>query len=125
MILEIIIGVIVISIMTLLLIGFVKQKNAYQKMTEQFIKASLEVFVLNKKLQETVKDHETLKFSHNEDFIKFLSDSRSMAFDYIEDVQRRLVLLQNAMTKNDPILINQAIDSLIEMLPKDDENLNS
>lgn len=125
MIIEIIVGIIVVAIMTVLLIGFGKQRNAYRKMTEQFIKASFEAFVVKKELEEIVKDHETLKFSHNQDFVKFLSDSRDMAFEYIEDVQRRINLLKASMEKNDPILINQAIDSLIEMLPKDDKNLNS
>jgi hypothetical protein len=48
-----------------------------------------------------------------------------MAFEYIEDVQRRITLLQSSMEKNDPILINQAIDSIIEMLPKEEEKPNS
>lgn len=125
MILEIIAGVVALIIITLLLIGFISQRNAYAKMSEHFVKASFEAFIVKKELENVVKDHETLKFSHNQDFVKFISDSRDMAFEYIEDVQRRIALLQSSMEKNDPILINQAIDSVIEMLPKEEENLNS
>jgi hypothetical protein len=122
---EIIAGIVALVIITILLVGFISQRNAYARMSDHFVKASFEAFIVKKELENVVKDHETLKFSHNQDFVKFLSDSRDMAFEYIEDVQRRITLLQSSMEKNDPILINQAIDSIIEMLPKEEEKPNS
>ncbi len=120
MIIEIVVGVVVVVIVFSLMIGYFYQRVQYMNMTKHFIKASLERHVLQKELAEVIKDNDALKFSENQDFVKFLSDSREMAFSYIEDVQGRLRNLNEAIKKNDSFLMEAAINSLLEMLPKEE-----
>lgn len=120
MIVEIAIGIIALLIMFGLLIGYVAERREHNKITNLYIKSSLEAYTLNKKLEQIAEENAVLKFSDNQDFVKFLSDSRDMAFEYIENVQGRLYNLDSAMKNGDPILINTAIESLIDMLPKDE-----
>ena len=120
MIVEIIIGVVALLIILGLLIGYVAERREHNKISKLYIQASMKSYVLNKKLEEFAEENSTLKFSENQEFVRFLSDSRDMAFEYIENVQGRLYNLDSAMKKNDPILINTAIESLLDMLPKDE-----
>lgn len=120
MIAEIVIGVVALLIILGLLIGYVAERREHNKIAKLYIQASMKSYVLNKKLEEFAEENSTLKFSENQDFVRFLSDSRDMAFEYIENVQGRLYNLDSAMKNGDPILINTAIESLIDMLPKDE-----
>ena len=120
MIVEIIIGVVALLVILGLLIGYVAERREHNKISKLYIQASMKSYVLNKKLEEFAEENSTLKFSENQEFVRFLSDSRDMAFEYIENVQGRLYNLDSAMKKNDPILINTAIESLLDMLPKDE-----
>lgn len=53
-------------------------------------------------------------------FLKFVSDSRDWAFQYIEDIQHALLAYDIALNTNDAATINVAYKNLIAMLPNDD-----
>jgi hypothetical protein len=53
-------------------------------------------------------------------FLKFISDSRDWAFDYIEKVQDAINAYDEALSKNDATAMNEAYKNLIAMLPEDD-----
>lgn len=59
--------------------------------------------------------------SETEGFIKFLSESREWAFEYIEDVQKSISILSEAMTSGDEQQINKAYEELVSYLPNDKE----
>jgi hypothetical protein len=59
--------------------------------------------------------------SETEGFIKFLSESREWAFDYIENVQKSINILSEAKASGDDEKINKAYDELIAYLPNDKE----
>ena len=79
---------------------------------------------------------ENMKLEKSDDFVKFLSDSREMAFSYIEDVQVKIVefdkLLQEIVEWNNTYgtvagnvphaekieQISLAYDSIRELLPE-------
>lgn len=52
-------------------------------------------------------------------FIKFLSESRDSAFEYIENVQLAISNLRIAMQSGDENQISVAYNNLIELLPSD------
>lgn len=58
-----------------------------RKRNIQMLAKTLEFFMLQEAQQEQVK---TDKEQFNEDFLKFISDSRDWAYTYIEDVQASL-----------------------------------
>lgn len=51
------------------------------------------------------------------DFIKFLSESRESAYQYIEEVQLAIGDLQLSMNQDDPDQIDNAYKELIKFLP--------
>jgi hypothetical protein len=55
----------------------------------ELIQARLDMEIAKEIIQES-KNIENSKLDHNENFIKFLSDSRDWAFEYIEDVQNKI-----------------------------------
>jgi hypothetical protein len=73
------------------------------RITQEFAK----LYISNESLQEFVEKNNT-EFKndneiHQENFIKFLSDSRDWAFNYIEEVQKGL---ESFMLSVEPELIN-------------------
>lgn len=56
----------------------------------------------------------------NENFIKFLSDSRDWAFAYIEETQAVILEYRAATILNDKTAIETAQEKLFSMLPDDD-----
>jgi hypothetical protein len=50
-------------------------------------------------------------------FIKFLSQSRDSAFQYIEDVQKNISELQSAMESGDDDRIDASYNKLISLMP--------
>jgi len=120
MIVEIAIGIVSLIIMLGLLIGYIGERRELKLMTNRYIKASLESHVLKKSVEKFAEENTTLRFSDNQEFVKFLSDSRDMAFGYIEDVQAKIVTLKDSMKAGDPVIVNESINALIDMLPKED-----
>lgn len=59
----------------------------------------------------------------NEGFIKFLSESRDMAFEYISDVQESIESLKIAMDLQDETMINESYKKLISFLPSENQDV--
>lgn len=84
-ILTLILGIFSVSFATAYIISVFKTK----KLTEAFAK----VLISQAQLEEAYENYSTIRGSmnesdvHTQNFIKFLSDSRDWAFQYIEDVQ--------------------------------------
>jgi hypothetical protein len=64
------------------------------------------------------------KSADREGFIKFLSESRDMAFGYIEKFQTSLQKLRTAKSSGDLVKIEQSISELLELLPEETNSLN-
>ena len=52
-------------------------------------------------------------------FLKFVSESREWAFEYIENVQQAIKDYDVALSKQDPNEMNEAYKKLVAMLPDD------
>jgi hypothetical protein len=87
-------NVLLFSLITLFLVTV----TSYSKLFYSFIKVKKEtakLLVTNVMLEEYIKSFEENKIKsddsvHQENFIKFLSDSRDWAYDYIEKTQQEL-----------------------------------
>ena len=75
-------------------------------------------------LDEVVKANEReqqAKLENTDGFVKFLSDSREWAFNYIEDVQTSIQGLHDAMSKNDKAKILEHYNELQKFLPLEEK----
>jgi hypothetical protein len=59
----------------------------------------------------------------NDGFIKFLSESRDMAFEYISDVQESIESLKRAMDLRDEAMITESYTKLISFLPSENQDV--
>lgn len=87
------IAVILLSILSLsFMISYIAVFKRLQLLTQEFA----QLFLTNVSLQETLDARQSFDLSdndqdiHKENFIKFLSDSRDWAYEYIEHVQEEL-----------------------------------
>lgn len=101
------------------LVFIVLYRIKYLKMIKVIAQLILDKEVLADKLDRTILENSK---EVNEGFIKFLSDSRQAAFDYIEDVQKAV---QNYLTathngNNDEIVTARM--ELFSYLPEDAES---
>jgi hypothetical protein len=92
------------------IIIFIKNK----KMQAISISLALEKFTIAKKLEEVLAENESKKLEKDDGFIKFLSQSRETAFNYIEEVQEAIVHYAKDKSDNN-------YNKLISFLPKEDE----
>jgi alpha-L-fucosidase len=87
---------IAVIVLSLFSVSFALAYVSVLKRLESITKAFAQLVVLNSTIQEAFEASIQSPVSkedqdiHKENFIKFLSDSRDWAFEYIEDVQKQL-----------------------------------
>ena len=87
---------IAVIVLSLFSVSFAMAYFSVLKRLEVITKAFAQLVVLNSTIQEAFEANIQSPISkedqdiHKENFIKFLSDSRDWAFEYIEDVQTQL-----------------------------------
>jgi ADP-heptose:LPS heptosyltransferase len=118
-----------IFISVLSLLFFYTIATFFEKRRMTYVNAQLaaDKLVLEKKINELVLEKEKSALSQNDGFVKFISQSREKAFEYIEDVQASLYelkLLRNALESElkpeDLELLRNTIDNVLEHLPSED-----
>lgn len=82
------------------------------------LKVDLNIYF--EKLVEMMDSQDSQAVEETQGFLKFVSDSRDKAFEYIEDVQQALLAYDIALNTDDAKIINEAYKKLISFLPKDD-----
>jgi hypothetical protein len=114
-----------------------------RKVLSLYIQSEMHKHMLGQKLEELQKELSTKELSETDGFVKFISQSRDWAFEYIEEVQKALTefdevvdpLLKWAMrfgilngeTAHTKILreISEAYDKLKSVLPENTETPNN
>ena len=96
---------IAVIVLSLFSVSFAMAYFSVLKRLEVLTKAFAQLVVLNSTIQEAFEANIQSPVSkedqdiHKENFIKFLSDSRDWAFEYIEDVQTQLETLVRDVEK--------------------------
>lgn len=100
---------------------FIFYRQKYKKLISVIAQLIVDKTMVEKKL-----DAQTMLASKevNDGFVKFLSESREAAFEYIEDVQRAIQNYLSAIDSNDSEKILLARMDLFSYLPDKTENEN-
>lgn len=69
--------------------NIVLRRKVQDEITARF-QASIEKNIIMSEYKEVLQALENKKLEESDDFVKFLSDTRNAAFDYIEDVQANI-----------------------------------
>lgn len=105
------------SFIVLFLFSFAMNIFLYIKrarLQDLYIKTMLEKYTLGKTLEKARLENDSKKLEKDNGFIKFISESRDWAFNYIEEVQDAI---KNYSVKKD----DESYNKLINFLPKEDE----
>jgi hypothetical protein len=96
-------NIIVYALLTTLIayLGFVNLslRRKFHNAVADKIQAQINKDILASEYSRAVQELENKKLEKSDDFIKFLSDSRNVAFDYIENVQENLAKFDKQITK--------------------------
>jgi hypothetical protein len=119
-----------------LLINNLKLRSKTRKLTSQVIQISLDKAVISEQLKKVLDKKDSESIEQSEGFLKFISQSRDWAFDYIEEVQAALIEFKSkvepqilyAKTYGTAVSspphtividkISDAYDELIKVMPK-------
>jgi hypothetical protein len=124
---QIIIELIAFSLYTLLffasLILLVKSLVRNKKLSAELALLNIERVAFASHIDQLETAKESGSVEGTQGFLRFISESRDWAFEYIEDVQQALYAYDIALSLNDAEILNEAYKKLISFLP--DDNLDS
>ena len=135
-------SVYIVSILTLLYF-FIKTNIQKRRLLAVYIQVEMDKYLIAQKLEEVSKELSAKELAETDGFVKFISQSRDWAFEYIEEVQKALTefdkevspklewantfgKLAGETVHTDTIkTISEAYDKLKTVLPKDNQTPNN
>ena len=108
----------IVSILVLTVIN-IKQRRRISKVSSEHLQLVLDKGALLEKI-ETM----SLEYSKeaNDGFVRFLSQSRDWAFEYIENAQDSIKNYKAALDGSDPVVAMEARQRLFELLPESQDS---
>ena len=88
---DFIIFILTILVVVTLLISVVRLRLKNKRLAAELLQATLDQNILFTKLAEELKKKEEVSVEKTDGFLKFISESRDLAFQYIEGIQEALV----------------------------------
>jgi hypothetical protein len=137
MILDIVAPGVLLLIIVILLINILAIRSKNRKLSAEIIQIALDKAIISERLEEELNKKDFNSIEQSEGFLKFISQSRDWAFDYIEQVQAALLEFKN---KIEPQIlyaktygtvsgqsphtiiidrISDAYDDLVKVMPQD------
>lgn len=138
----VVVGVLV-TIIIYLVYRFFRTRTLFKALSDLYMQEMADRMLLQKKVEELYQDIENAKLEQTDGFLKFVSDSRDWAFQYIEEVQSALSEFDKSIapdlewaktfgmvsgdTAHTNVLkrISKAYDKLKEVLPKENQTPNN
>ncbi len=108
-----ILSLISVSLLAGMLIVYINNR----KTLAQLVQAELDKVMLMNRVEKLAEELQALETQQSDGFLKFISQSRDWAFDYIENVQSAIVDLNISMTASDEAKITEAYQKLLKFLP--------
>lgn len=131
------------TIIIYLVYRFFKVRTVFKALSDLYMQELADKVLLQKKVEQLYQDIENAKLEQTDGFLKFVSDSRDWAFQYIEEVQAALSEFDKVATPQlewattfgmvngenahtDGLKrISEAYDKLKSVLPKETETPNN
>lgn len=125
MLLEIIAFSLFVLLFTLLGINNIIVRTKNRKLTKEAFQLNTDKLMLLEKLERLVHEKDSSDLEKTDGFLRFISESRDWAFEYIENVQKSIQELVIAMKQKDDNGIERAFNSLKDFLPDEEENIKN
>jgi hypothetical protein len=135
-------SVYIVSILTLLYF-FIKTNIQKRRLLALYVQVEMDKYLIVQKLEEVSKELSAKELAETDGFVKFISQSRDWAFEYIEEVQKALnefdkevspklewantfgKLAGETVHTETIKTISEAYDKLKTVLPKDNQTPNN
>ena len=108
------------AVYTLLLIGLVvllsKSYIKNKKLSNEASKLCVEKSALVARLDVLLNEEDSKNVESTEGFLRFVSQSREWAFEYIEDIQQALYAYDIALSLDDAQVLNEAYKTGMQLL---------
>lgn len=118
-IVQLIAYVIFLAIVGVLLTAFGRSRKTIAMLDRDLKQSKLDYLAAVSRIAELVEEQENKKIEQSDGFVRFLSESRNWAFQYVEDVQSAIAEL--ALSRNDAVKLEVAINKLIDLLPEENK----
>jgi hypothetical protein len=109
------------AIIVVLFINNIRLVVSKKKLMADALQLAVDKVTIMEKLSELSVVNQTKSVEQTDGFLKFVSESRDWAFDYIEAVQDAIREYDIALSNHDATAMNDAYNKLIDMLPEDDD----
>lgn len=106
-----------IIIVAFLLVFYIKLKAQHNRTYALLVQSILDKEELLKKFEEFVNDQSTKAIQETDGFVKFLSQSRDWAFEFIEDFQQAILVLSKT-PKSDRKAYSEAYKKVLSFIPE-------
>lgn len=116
---ELIVYILVSIFVTVLLLISLRLFAMTRSLNSKLVQANLDKQMILFQLEKMSAENSAASVEKTDGFLRFISDSREWAFKYIEDVQTAIKDYDEALSKQDPNLMNEAYKKLVGMLPED------
>lgn len=120
LIIETVIGTLLIVLIAFLSYRVYSLKRMNNDLVATVLQEGIDKNAISQKLQDTLDLINNTNVEDKDGFIRFLSQSRQWAFDYIEDVQLAIAKLSEAMETSDEQKILEAYNNIITYMPSED-----
>jgi hypothetical protein len=85
----------IVLVVVTLLISVIRLRLKNRRLAVELLQATLDQNILLTKLAEELKRKEEVSLEKTDGFLKFISESRDLAFEYIEKIQESLIKFKN------------------------------
>jgi molecular chaperone DnaK (HSP70) len=119
MLLELIAFSVFMLIFVIFLMMNIRLSLKNRKLRKQILQLGIDKVMLLERIEKFAP--QTNQVEQTEGFVRFLSQSRDWAFEYIENVQAALQEFEEAMNSKDDSRIEKSLNDLKNFLPKDEE----
>lgn len=111
----------VISLVTFCLVMFdaIRLRVKAKKFQAMHVQAEVNNLILTAQLDSLSANRDATNIEQSEGFLKFVSESRDWAFEYIENVQKAIMEYDLSLNKDDAVVRNEAYKKLVSFLPED------
>jgi hypothetical protein len=116
------IGTSVSILITVLVYRIYSLRRKNVELSNKLRQADIDKMLIAERLQKTVSEINSTNVEDKDGFIKFLSQSREWAFDYIERVQVSIQGLNHAMESSKEEEIQAAYTELMGFMPEEKNN---
>ena len=121
-IIQTVIGTSVSILIAILIYRIHSLRRVNKKLSSQLKQEGVDKIIIAETLQKTLSEINNTNVEDKDGFIKFLSQSREWAFDYIERVQVAIQGLQHAMLSSKEEELQAAYKDLIDFMPVEKNN---